>query len=95
MIRYIRLDETDGCSRGLASAPCARWRAGLSRTAALRALPVRSLVQRSRLSLHRDAEQPGQAGDAGGDDDSGRFPCPGIAGPVSFALRVKEARLAN
>ena len=27
------------------------------------------------LRLHHDAEQPGQAGGAGGDDDSGPFPC--------------------
>lgn len=26
---------------------------------------------------------------------SGPFPCPGIAGPHSFTLRVNEARLAN
>ena len=32
----------------------------------LRALPGRSRTQRSRLRLHRDAEQPGQAGVAGG-----------------------------
>jgi len=25
----------------------------------------------------------------------GPFPCPGIAGPDSFTLRVNEARLAN
>ncbi len=59
------------------------------------ALPGRSRMQRSRLRLHRDAEQPGQAGAAGGDDDSDPFPCPGIAGPDSFTLRVNEARLTN
>jgi len=57
--------------------------------------PVRSPMQRSRLRLHRDAEQPGQAGIAGWDDDSGPFPCPGIAGVVSFTLRVNDARLTN
>ena len=75
-----------GChpSRGLAATLRARWRAAWRRASARWALPVRSLVQRSRLRLHRDAEQPGQAGDAGGDDDSGPFPCPGIAGLHSF-----------
>lgn len=71
-------------SRGLAATLRARWRAGCRRTAALWALPVRSPMQRSRLRLHRDAEQPGQAGDAGVDDDSGPFPCPGIASLGSF-----------
>jgi hypothetical protein len=52
-------------------------------------------MQRSRLRLHRDAEQPGQAGAACGDDDSGPFPCPGIAGWGSFTLRVNDARLTN
>jgi hypothetical protein len=28
-------------------------------------------------------------------DDSGPFPCPGIAGSVSFTLRVNDARLTN
>jgi len=59
------------------------------------ALSVRSRTQRSRLRLHREAEQPGQAGVAGGDDDSGPFPCPGIAGLGSFTLRVNDARLTN
>lgn len=36
-----------------------------------------------------------QAGAAGRDDDSGPFPCPVIAGPVSFTLCVNEARSAN
>ena len=60
--------------------------AGAQGVAGLRpgALPVRSPMRRSRLRLHRDAEQPSQAGDAGGDDDSGPFPCPGITGLVSF-----------
>ena len=61
----------------------------------LRALPGCSRMQRSRLRLHRDAEQPGQAGVAGGDDDSGPFPCLGIAGLGSFTLRVNDARLTN
>jgi hypothetical protein len=52
-------------------------------------------MQRSRPRLYRDAEQPGQAGGAGVDDDSGPFPCPGIAGVVSFTLRVNDARLTN
>ena len=39
--------------------------------------------------------QPCQAGAAGGDDDSGPFPCPGIAGLGSFTLRVNDARLTN
>jgi hypothetical protein len=56
---------------------------------------VCSPVQRSRLRLHRDAEQPNQAGRAGVDDASGPFPCPGIAGIVSFTLRVNDARLTN
>ena len=46
--------------------------------------PVRSPMQRSRLRLLRDAEPPGEAGDDGRDDDSGPFPCPGIAGLGSF-----------
>ena len=82
-------------SRGLAATLRARWRAGCRRTAASGALPVRSPMQRSRLRLHRDAEQPSQAGGAGVDDDIGPFPCPGIAGLVSFTLRVNEARLTN
>ena len=75
-----------GChpSRGLAATLRARWRAGWRRTAARGAWPVRSPMQRSRLRLHRDAEQPSQAGAAGGDDDSGPFPCPRIAGLASF-----------
>jgi hypothetical protein len=52
-------------------------------------------MRRSRLRLHLDAEQPGQAGVAGVDDDSGPFPCPGIAALPSFTLRVNEARLTN
>ena len=39
--------------------------------------------------------QHSQAGNAGVNDDSGPFPCPGIAGLGSFTLRVNEARLAN
>ena len=53
-------------SRGLADTLRARWRAERRQTAALGAWPVRSPMQRLRLRLHRDAEQPGQAGDAGG-----------------------------
>jgi len=52
-------------------------------------------MPRSRLRLHRDAEQQDQAGGAGVDDDSGPFPCPGIACVVSFTLRVNDARLTN
>ena len=62
-------------------------------TAGLAALPVRSPMQRSRLRLHRGAEQPGPAGRAGGDDESGPFPCPRIAGLNSFTLRVNDACL--
>jgi len=36
-----------------------------------------------------------QAGEAGRSDDSGPFPCPGLAGLVSFTLCVNEARLTN
>jgi len=39
--------------------------------------------------------QFGQAGDAGKADDSGPFPCPGIAGLGSFTLRVNDARSTN
>jgi hypothetical protein len=39
--------------------------------------------------------QHGLAGCAGGDHDGGPFPRPWLAGPVSFTLRVNEARLAN
>ena len=82
-------------SRGLAAALRARWRAGCRRTVAWSALSVRSRMQRSRLRRHRNAEQPGQAGVAGGGDESGPVPCPWIAGLVSFTLRVNEARLSN
>ena len=82
-------------SRGLAATLRARWRPAWRRTVALWAFPVRSQMQRSRLRLHRGAEHQGQAGDAGRDDDRGPFPCPGIAGLVSFTLRVNEARLTN
>ena len=56
---------------------------------------MRSPMLRSRLRLRRNAKQPGQAGGAGGHDDSGPFPCPGIAVLGSFTLRVNEARLTN
>jgi len=79
----------------LAASLRARLRAGWRRTATLWALPVRSPMQRSGLRLHRDAEHRGQAGIAGRGDDSGPFPCPGIAGVVSFTLRVNDARLTN
>jgi hypothetical protein len=65
----------------------------------LAALPVRSPMQRTRLRLHRKAEQPEcreVAGDAGRFDDSGPFPCPGIAGyGFLHAARERRARLTN
>ena len=49
----------------------------------------------SPLSGCHPSREHGKAGGAGGDHDSGPFPCPGTAGPDSFTLRVNEARLAN
>ena len=75
-------------SRGLAVTLRARWRAGRRRTAALRAWPVRSPMQRSRLRLHRDAEQPGQAGCAGGMTTAVRSRARGSR--AFFPSRVRE-----
>ena len=52
------------------------------------ALPVRSPMQRSRLRLHRDAEQPGQAGCAGGMTTAARSRARGSR--ALFPSRVRE-----
>ena len=52
------------------------------------ALPVRSPVQRSRLRLHRDAGQPGQAGFAGGHTTAARSRARGSR--AWFYSRVRE-----
>jgi len=49
----------------------------------------------STLTGLTSLRQHSQASDAGGDDESGPFPCPGIAGPDSFTLRVNEALFAH
>jgi hypothetical protein len=72
----------------LAATLRARWRAGCSRTVALRAWPVRSPMQRSRLRLHRDAEQPGQAGGVGGHTTAARSRARGSR--ARFPSRVRE-----
>ncbi len=69
--------------------PAARGRA-----VALRVEPL-SKAQRLAPDGLPSLTQHAQAGGAGGDDDSGPFPCPGFVGLVSFTLRVNEARLAN
>ena len=69
--------------------PAARVRA-----VALRVEPM-SKAQRLAPDGRSSLTQHGQAGVAGGDDDSGPFPCPGIAGLGSFTLCVNDARLAN
>ena len=62
--------------------------------AALRVEPL-SKAQRLDPDGLPSLTQRGQADGAGRTDDSGPIPCPGIAGPDSFTLRVNEARLAN
>ena len=54
----------------------------------LRALPERSPMQRSRLRLHRDAEQPGRAGCAGGMTTAARSRARGLR--ALFPSRVRE-----
>ena len=75
-------------SRGLAAALRARWRAGRHRTAARGGWPVRSPMQRSRLRLHRNAAQPGQAGCAGGLTTAARSRARGSR--ALFPSRVRE-----
>ena len=75
--------------RGPGRVPAAQGRA-----VALRVEPL-SEAQRLAPVGRPSLTQHGQAGGAGWIDGSGPFPCPGIAGPVSFTLRVHEARLAN
>ena len=67
---------------------------GGGRAVALRVEP-QSKAQRLAPDGRPSLTQHGQAGDAGGDDDSGPFPCPGITGLGSFTLRVNDARLTN
>ena len=69
--------------------PAARGRA-----VALRVEPLSKAQRLAPVGLP-SLTQYGQAGGAGWIDGSGPFPCPGIAGPDSFTLRVNEARLAN
>ena len=63
---------------GVGRVPAARGRA-----VALRVEPL-SKAQRLAPDGRPSLTQHGLAGVAGGDDDSGPFPCPGIAGLVSF-----------
>ena len=74
---------------GLGRVPAARGRA----VALARRAPGHTGV--STLTGGHPSRKHEQAGVAGVDDDSGPFPCPGIAGLISFTLRVNEARLAN
>ena len=74
---------------GPARVPAARGRA-----VALRVEPL-SKAQRLAPDERPSLTQHGQAGVAGGDVNSGPFPCLGIAGLGSFTLRVNDARLTN
>jgi hypothetical protein len=67
--------------------PCG---AGLLRCASSHR-PVRPSSRPIRAAIPHAAHD--QAGVAGADDNIGPCPCPGIAGPFSFTLRVNEACL--
>lgn len=75
--------------RGPGRVPAAQGRA-----VALRVEPL-SKAQRLAPVGQPSLTPHGQAGGTGWIDGSGPFPYPGTAGPVSFTLRVHEARLAN
>jgi hypothetical protein len=61
----------------------AEWRAARGRAVALRVEPI--FV--SPLTGIHPSRKHCRAGPAGGDDNSGPFPCPGIAGLVSRVCR--------
>ena len=67
----------------------AYMRTGRHRQCSDQAAPP-SQCRKAHQPIHQEA-----AGVAGMADDSGSFPCPGIAGFASFTLRLNEARLSN